>query len=135
MLLMETQTITVDAVPAIDTQRTVQLQGLISIEGRRHVVDDFDEEYDRLVEHLHDCSKKAESAETTKRRLPLETLELIRQREAARAARNQELTSELARFSRKAIEKDLKEKRAEVLAEVAETGKSIRYARRNFANR
>ncbi|KAK6727397.1 hypothetical protein RB195_005223 [Necator americanus] len=27
----------------------------------------FDEEYDRLVEHLHDCAKKAESFETTKR--------------------------------------------------------------------
>ncbi|KAK6735182.1 hypothetical protein RB195_018394 [Necator americanus] len=56
-------------------------------------MDNIDEEYDRLVEHLHDCAKKAESFKTTKRRLSLETLELIRQRGAARAAGNQELTS------------------------------------------
>ncbi|KAK6735223.1 hypothetical protein RB195_018415 [Necator americanus] len=43
----------------------------------------MDEEYDRLVEHLHDCAKKAESFKTMKRRLSLETLELIRQRGAA----------------------------------------------------
>ncbi|KAK6727688.1 hypothetical protein RB195_005399 [Necator americanus] len=55
-------------------------------------MDNIDEEYDRLVEHLHDCAKKAESFKTTKRRLSLETLELIRQRGAARAAGNQELT-------------------------------------------
>ncbi|KAK6761833.1 hypothetical protein RB195_022790 [Necator americanus] len=46
------------------------------------------EEYDRLVEHLHDCTKKTESFKATKRRLSLETLELIRQRGAARAAWN-----------------------------------------------
>ncbi|ETN84667.1 hypothetical protein NECAME_06766 [Necator americanus] len=55
-------------------------------------MDNIDEEYDRLVEHLHDCAKKAESFKTTKRRLSLETLELIRQRGATRAAGNQELT-------------------------------------------
>ncbi|KAK6728236.1 hypothetical protein RB195_005712 [Necator americanus] len=97
-------------------------------------VDIIDEEYDRLVEHLHDCAKKAESFKTTKRRLSLETLELIRQRGAARAAGNQELTSELARLCREAIKEDLKERRAEVLAEAAEVGKSIRYARRDFAS-
>ncbi|KAK6745376.1 hypothetical protein RB195_011857 [Necator americanus] len=95
----------------------------------------IDEEYDRLVEHLHDCAKKAESFKTTKRRLSLQTLELIRQRGAARAAGNQELTSELARPCREAIKEDLKERRAEVLAEAAEAGKSIRYARRDFASR
>ncbi|KAK6737188.1 hypothetical protein RB195_019714 [Necator americanus] len=95
-------------------------------------MDNIDEEYDRLVEHLHDCAKKAESFKTTKRRLSLETLELIRQRGAARAAGNQELTSELARLCREAIKEDLKERRAEVLAEAAEAGKSIRYARRDF---
>ncbi|KAK6762068.1 hypothetical protein RB195_022969 [Necator americanus] len=83
----------------------------------------IDEEYDRLVEHLHDCAKKAESFKTTKRRLSLETLELIRQRRAAQATGNQELTSELARLCREAIKEDLKEKRAEVLAEAAEEGK------------
>ncbi|KAK6750784.1 hypothetical protein RB195_002634 [Necator americanus] len=60
---------------------------------------------------------------------------LIRQRGAARAAGNQELTSELARLCREAIKEDLKERRAEVLAEAAEAGKSIRYARRDFASR
>ncbi|ETN81262.1 hypothetical protein NECAME_08621, partial [Necator americanus] len=89
-------------------------------------MDNIDEEYDRLVEHLHDCAKKAESFKTTKRRLSLETIELIRQRGAARAARNQELTSKLARLCREAIKEDLKERRAEVLAEAAEVGKSIR---------
>ncbi|KAK6732299.1 hypothetical protein RB195_016592 [Necator americanus] len=98
-------------------------------------MDNIDEEYDRPVEHLHDCAKKAESFETTKRRLSLETLEMIRQRGAARAAGNQELTSELARLCREAIKEDLKERRAEVLAEAAEAGKSIRYARRDFASR
>ncbi|KAK6745290.1 hypothetical protein RB195_011799 [Necator americanus] len=98
-------------------------------------VDNIDEEYDRLVEHLHDCAKKAGSFKTTKRRFSLETLQLIRQRGAARAAGNQELTSELARLCREAIKEDLKERRAEVLAEAAEARKSIRYARRDFASR
>ncbi|KAK6742747.1 hypothetical protein RB195_010173 [Necator americanus] len=98
-------------------------------------MDNIDEEYDRFVEHLHDCAKKAESFKTTKRRLSLEPLELIRQSGAARAAGNQELTSELARLCREAIKEDLKERRAEVLAEAAEAGKSIRYARRDFASR
>ncbi|ETN73255.1 hypothetical protein NECAME_18429, partial [Necator americanus] len=91
-------------------------------------MDNIDEEYDRLVEHLHDCAKKAESFKTTKRRLSLETLELVRQRGAARAAGNQELTSERAKLCREVIKEDLKERRAEVLAEAAEAGKSIRYA-------
>ncbi|KAK6737422.1 hypothetical protein RB195_019865 [Necator americanus] len=98
-------------------------------------MDNIDEEYDRLVEHLHDCAKKAESFKTTKRRLSLETLELIRQRGAARAAGNQELTSELARLCREVIKEDLKERRAEVLAEAAEAGKNISYAHRDFAGR
>ncbi|VDO99550.1 unnamed protein product [Heligmosomoides polygyrus] len=42
--------------------------------------------------------------------------------------------SELAKLCRAAIKEDLKERRAEVLAEAAETGLSIRNARRNFAN-
>ncbi|KAK6749636.1 hypothetical protein RB195_001942 [Necator americanus] len=98
-------------------------------------MDNIDEEYDRLVEHLHDCAKKAESFKTTKRRLSPQTLELIRQRGAARAAGNQKLTFELARLCREAIMEDLKERRAEVLAEAAEAGKSIRYASRDFASR
>ncbi|KAK6765443.1 hypothetical protein RB195_025383 [Necator americanus] len=98
-------------------------------------MDNIDEEYDRLVEHLHHCAEKTESSKTTKRRLSLETLELIHQRGAARAAGNQELTSVLARLCREAIKEDLKERRVEVLAEAAEAGKSIRYARRDFASR
>ncbi|KAK6762227.1 hypothetical protein RB195_023081 [Necator americanus] len=73
--------------------------------------------------------------EYDRRRLTLETLELIRQRGEARAAGNQELKSEFARLCREAIKEDLKERRAEVLAEAAEAGKSIRYARRDFASR
>ncbi|KAK6728723.1 hypothetical protein RB195_006020 [Necator americanus] len=81
-------------------------------------MDNIDEDYDRLVEHLHDCTKKAE----TERAEP----------GAAGAAGNQELTSELCRD---AIKKDLKGRRAEVLAEAAEAGKSIRHALRDFASR
>ncbi|KAK6747807.1 hypothetical protein RB195_000788 [Necator americanus] len=69
-------------------------------------MDNIDEEYDRLVKHLHDCAKKAESFKTTKRRLSLETFELIRQSGAARPAGNQELMSELARLCREAIKED-----------------------------
>ncbi|KAK6749731.1 hypothetical protein RB195_002002 [Necator americanus] len=98
-------------------------------------MDNIDEEYDRLVEHLHDCAKKAEGSKTTQRRPSLETLELIRQRGPARAAGNQALTSVLARLCREAIKEDLKERRAKVLGEAAEAGKSIRYARRDFASR
>ncbi|KAK6736067.1 hypothetical protein RB195_019003 [Necator americanus] len=98
-------------------------------------MDNIDEEYDRLIEHLHVCTKKAESFKTTERWLSLEILELIRQRGATRAAGNQELTSELAKLCREAIEEDLKERRAEVLAEATEAGKSIRYALRDFASR
>ncbi|KAK6756155.1 hypothetical protein RB195_014505 [Necator americanus] len=95
----------------------------------------IDEEYDRLVEHLHDCTKKAESFKATKRLLFLEILEFIRQRGAARAAGNQELTSELARHCREAMKEDLKERRGEVLVEAAEAGKTLRYARPVFASR
>ncbi|KAK6761369.1 hypothetical protein RB195_022434 [Necator americanus] len=94
-------------------------------------MDNIDEEYGRLAEQLHDCAKKAESFKTTRRCLSLETLELIRQRGAARAAGKQELTSVLAMLCRAAIKEDLKERRAEVLAEAAEAGKSIHYAHRD----
>ncbi|KAK6763789.1 hypothetical protein RB195_024207 [Necator americanus] len=98
-------------------------------------MDNIDEEYDWLVEHLHDCTKKAESSKTTKRCLSLGILGLIRQHGAVRAAGKQELSYEFARLCREAIEEDLKERRAEVLAEAAEAGKSIHYARRDFASR
>ncbi|KAK6761704.1 hypothetical protein RB195_022701 [Necator americanus] len=73
-------------------------------------MDNVDEEYDRLVEHLHDCTKKAESFKTTTRRLSLQIPELIRQRGAARAPGNLELTFELARHCTEAIKEDLKER-------------------------
>ncbi|KAK6763664.1 hypothetical protein RB195_024113 [Necator americanus] len=99
-------------------------------------MDNIDKEYDRLAEHIYDCANKAESFKTTKRRLSLETFELIRQRGAAQAAGNQVLTSELARVRREGIKEVLKERRAEVLAEAAEVGKSICYARQvDFASR
>ncbi|EYB94061.1 hypothetical protein Y032_0176g561 [Ancylostoma ceylanicum] len=98
------------------------------------VVNNIDEEYERLIQHLRDSAKKAEGSRTTKRRLSHETLELIRQRGAARAAGNYQLTSELARRCREAIKEDLKERRAAVLAEAAEAGRSIRNTRRDFAN-
>ncbi|KAK6764373.1 hypothetical protein RB195_024629 [Necator americanus] len=54
----------------------------------------------------------------------IETLELIRQRGATRAAGNQELTSELARVRRERMKEGLRKRRAEVLAEAAEAGKA-----------
>ncbi|KIH60696.1 hypothetical protein ANCDUO_09043 [Ancylostoma duodenale] len=99
------------------------------------VVDNIDEVYDRLVQHLRDSAKKAEGSRTTKRRVSYEALELIRQRGGARAAGNYQLTSELAKRCREAIKEDLKERRAAVLAEASETGKSIRNTRRDLANR
>ncbi|KAK6735440.1 hypothetical protein RB195_018574 [Necator americanus] len=79
-------------------------------------MDNTDEEYDRLIKHLHDCTKKAETWSSTSRREP---------RTHARARK----------VLQGAIKEDLKERRAEVLAEAAEAGKSIRYARRDFASR
>ncbi|KAK6727215.1 hypothetical protein RB195_005118 [Necator americanus] len=79
-------------------------------------MENIDEKNDRLVEHLHDCTKNAEGFKAIKKRLSLETLELILQRGAARAAGNQELASDLARLCRKATNQDLKKKGAEVKA-------------------
>uniref|UniRef100_A0A7I4YCL4 TIR domain-containing protein n=1 Tax=Haemonchus contortus TaxID=6289 RepID=A0A7I4YCL4_HAECO len=42
------------------------------------VIDNIDEEYNRLVVHLHDSATKAESLQVVKRRLSSKTLELIR---------------------------------------------------------
>ncbi|KAK6742713.1 hypothetical protein RB195_010152 [Necator americanus] len=88
-------------------------------------MDNIDEENGRLVEDLHECTRKAESFETNKRYLPLEILELIRQRGAARAARNQELTFELAKFCREVIKEDLKERKAEVQADAAKAERAF----------
>uniref|UniRef100_A0A7I4YIY3 Reverse transcriptase domain-containing protein n=1 Tax=Haemonchus contortus TaxID=6289 RepID=A0A7I4YIY3_HAECO len=90
--------------------------------------------HNRLVEHLHDSARKAESPQVAKRRLSSKTLELIRQRGIARATGNYQQTSELAKHYREAIKEDLKERRAAVMDEAAEAGRSIRKARRSFAN-
>ncbi|RCN52860.1 hypothetical protein ANCCAN_00855 [Ancylostoma caninum] len=50
------------------------------------VVDNIDEEYDRLVQYFHDSAKKAEASRATNWRLSYETLKLIRPRGVARAA-------------------------------------------------
>uniref|UniRef100_A0A7I5ED66 DDE Tnp4 domain-containing protein n=1 Tax=Haemonchus contortus TaxID=6289 RepID=A0A7I5ED66_HAECO len=69
------------------------------------VIDNIDGEYNQLVEHLYDSATKVESLQIAKRRLSL-----------------------------KAIKEDLKERRAAVMDEAAEAGKSIRKARRSFVN-
>uniref|UniRef100_A0A0K0DFA1 Transcriptional regulator n=1 Tax=Angiostrongylus cantonensis TaxID=6313 RepID=A0A0K0DFA1_ANGCA len=76
---------------------------------------------------------KAESSNVTKRRLSPETLELILQREIARAAGNRELTSEFAKQCRQAIKEDLHERRAAVMVEPADAGKSISSAHQSFS--
>ncbi|KAK6756151.1 hypothetical protein RB195_014502 [Necator americanus] len=40
-------------------------------------MDSIDKEYDRLVQHLHDCKRKAQSSKTTKRSLSSEIIEQI----------------------------------------------------------
>ncbi|VDO55326.1 unnamed protein product [Haemonchus placei] len=77
---------------------------------------------------------EAESFEDVKKLISSETLELIRQRGIARAADISQLMSEFAKPCREAIKEDLKERRAAVLNEAAEAGKSIRKARRSFVN-
>ncbi|RCN40944.1 hypothetical protein ANCCAN_13113 [Ancylostoma caninum] len=89
------------------------------------VVDNIDKEYDRLVQHLRDSAKSAEGSRATKGRLSYETLELIRQRGAARAADNYQLTSELAKRCREAIKEDLKERRAAVRPKPQRQGKAF----------
>ncbi|KIH46828.1 hypothetical protein ANCDUO_23117 [Ancylostoma duodenale] len=75
------------------------------------VVDNIDEWYDRLVQHLRYSAKSAEGSEgsrAAKRRLSYETLTLIRQRGAARAVGNCQLTYELIKRCRKALKEDFK---------------------------
>ncbi|KAK6727635.1 hypothetical protein RB195_005369 [Necator americanus] len=136
-LMMQIRKINYDVIGLTETRTIIDWELFASLVGfwEDTIMDNIDDEYKRLVEHLHDCTSKAKSFKTTKKRLSPKTPELIRQRGAARAAGNQELTSVLARLCREAIKEDLKEGRAEVLGEAAEAGQGIRYARRNFANR
>ncbi|RCN43667.1 hypothetical protein ANCCAN_10366 [Ancylostoma caninum] len=73
--------------------------------GKDAVVDNIDEEYERLVHHLCDSAKKAEGSRATKRRLSYETLVLVLQRGAARAAGNYQPRSEQAKRCGEAIKK------------------------------
>ncbi|KAK6741463.1 hypothetical protein RB195_009367 [Necator americanus] len=86
-------------------------------------MDSIDKECDLLVEHLHDSTWKAQSLKPP-RDLSARTLELIRQRGAARATVNRGLTSELTRFCIEAIKEYLEKRRAEVLAEAAKARKN-----------
>nr|CDJ90506.1 RNA-directed DNA polymerase (reverse transcriptase) domain containing protein [Haemonchus contortus] len=106
----------------------------LASEWEDSIIDNIDEEYNRLVEYLHDSARKAESPRVAKRRLSSKTLELIRQLGIAPARDNHQQSSELAKLCREAIKEDLKERRAAVMSEAAEAGKSIRKARRSFAN-
>ncbi|VDO87662.1 unnamed protein product [Heligmosomoides polygyrus] len=82
----------------------------------------IDEEYDGFVHHLRGSAKGAESMKTTKRRLKI-------------SKREGRLTDVRAcDLCGEALKEDFKERKAEVLAEAAEAGWSIRSARRNFAN-
>uniref|UniRef100_A0A0K0CST6 HNH endonuclease n=1 Tax=Angiostrongylus cantonensis TaxID=6313 RepID=A0A0K0CST6_ANGCA len=74
-----------------------EVGGVGALVNMNTVVDNIDEEYDRLIQHLHASAIKAECSIVTKRRLFPETLELIRQRGIARTAGNCELTSEMAK--------------------------------------
>uniref|UniRef100_A0A0K0DLC6 Uncharacterized protein n=1 Tax=Angiostrongylus cantonensis TaxID=6313 RepID=A0A0K0DLC6_ANGCA len=96
--------------------------------------DNIDEEYDQLIQYLCVSAVKAESSEVTKRRRFLESLKQIRKHEIARAPGNRELTSELEKQCRQAIKDHLAERRATVMVEAAEAGRSIRKTHRGFAN-
>ncbi|XGW33095.1 hypothetical protein V3C99_017529, partial [Haemonchus contortus] len=79
------------------------------------VIDNIDEEFNRLVERLHDSAREAEMW--------------------YRASYRQSPTnSKLAKLYRETIKEDLKEGKAAVMDEATEAGKGIRKARRSFAN-
>ncbi|KIH66395.1 hypothetical protein ANCDUO_03277 [Ancylostoma duodenale] len=97
-----------------------------------NAVDNITEEYDRPVQNLRDSAKKTKGSRAIERLLSYQTPELIRQRGVVRKAHHSQLTSKLAKRCRETIKEDLEERKAEVLAETAETGKSIRNARRDI---
>ncbi|KAK6761107.1 hypothetical protein RB195_022248 [Necator americanus] len=69
-------------------------------------MDKSDEVYNWLVEHLHDCMKKAQSSKTTKRRVSPVSLELTRQCRAGRAAGNQEARNALQRGDKRTPQRE-----------------------------
>ncbi|XGW24784.1 hypothetical protein V3C99_006336 [Haemonchus contortus] len=75
-----------------------------------------------------------QSLQVSKRRLASNILELIRQHGIARATGNHQQTSELAKLCRETIREDLQDRRAAVVDEADEAGKSIRKTRRSFIN-
>ncbi|KAK6748580.1 hypothetical protein RB195_001292 [Necator americanus] len=81
------------------------------------------------------ASGKIPSKTTSTTMLTCKTSSRLYESGAARAAGNQEPASELARLCGEAIKEGLKERRAEVLAGVAEAEQSIHYAHRSIANR
>ncbi|KIH66332.1 hypothetical protein ANCDUO_03341 [Ancylostoma duodenale] len=68
----------------------------------------FHKENHTFYKHLRDSVRSAEGSRATKRRQSYEIHELIRQRGAAKAAGNYQLTSELAKRCRVAIKEHLK---------------------------
>ena len=98
------------------------------------IVENIDEEFDGLVQHLHDCVKNAKSWKATNRCLSSETLMLIHQCSLARAWGNHMPTSKLTKLCREAIKEDPKDRRAAVLANAAEARTSIPNTRLSFAN-
>ncbi|VDO34722.1 unnamed protein product [Haemonchus placei] len=84
------------------------------------VSDNIDDEYDRLVEHLHETTLFEDSRADT----PAWN---------RASSCNNQLTSKLAKLCR-AIKEGLKARGAAVLSEAAESGKSIHKARGSFVN-
>ncbi|KAK6735242.1 hypothetical protein RB195_018428 [Necator americanus] len=69
------------------------------------VIDKIDDEYEPLLEHLHNCAREVKSFKTTKRRLSPETLEPISsEREVARTAGNKELQRRPQRENSRSID-------------------------------
>uniref|UniRef100_A0A7I4Z562 CARD domain-containing protein n=1 Tax=Haemonchus contortus TaxID=6289 RepID=A0A7I4Z562_HAECO len=69
----------------------------------RFLSSNIDEEYDRLVEHLHDGDRKAERTIDVEKRLSSKSLELIRQRGIARDPGDYQLMYEPAKLCREAM--------------------------------
>ncbi|VDO71217.1 unnamed protein product [Haemonchus placei] len=104
----------------------------LASEWEDSVIDNIDEEYKRLVEHLYDSARKTES--TSSQETTSKTFELMRQRGITRATGNRQQTFDFAMPCREPIEKNLKERRAAIMDKAAEAGKNICKSRWSFAN-
>ncbi|XGW29870.1 hypothetical protein V3C99_009149 [Haemonchus contortus] len=96
------------------------------------LIDNIDKECNRLVEHLHDSASResTSSQETT----PFGDARADRPAWHRASYTQSPTNSELAKLCREAIKEDLKERRGAAMDEAADAGKSIRKARRSFAN-